>query len=442
MPVKRTSVWRRAAWLIALALIGALLPEPASAQEAAANVGAYPVAAEFKLIYERLGGADALGLTITRPYYLDDDLVQYFHRGRLEMAGRNSDLPLGSVRVSDLGIYLAQLTGESAGLAFQPASPADDDLYFAQTQHSIHESFRDYWVRRGGNERFGPPISVGHTRGGRFAQWFAKGLLEVTADPPNGSTVGEGQIGKAYLGFPRDERDAVESVPPLYARQIADPAYGFDAPILYYHDVPDGELFERQIVGLLEAGFTPVPFSRLVRSLTCCATLPPNPIVITFDDGWTSQVEVALPVLLKLRIPATFFVMPGFDSKQPKHMTYQDFETLAESGMSVQSHTINHAELPPLVRFNLGAAQAETVQSRQLLERFGGVDYLAFPFGAFDLETEALLARAGYVAAVSTAFGRLHFREDLLHLPRIAANPSGPPSTVLADLQRASPAER
>ena len=428
--------------LIAVALVGILLPAPASGQAVAGDVGAYAVAAEFRLIHEKLGGANALGLTITRPYYLDDDLVQYFYRGRLEKAGRSSDRPLGSVRVSDLGIFLAQLTGASARFAFQPASPSDDELYFAETQQAIHESFREYWLGRGGYERFGPPISSGHTRGGRFAQWFAKGLLEVASDPSSGATVREAQIGREYLNFSRAERDAVESVPPLYAEQIADPADGFDAPILYYHEVPDGELFERQIVGLLEAGFTPVPFSRLVRSLTCCATLPPNPIVITFDDGWTSQVDVALPILLKLRIPATFFVMPGFDSQQPKHMTYEDFGTLAESGMSVQSHTINHAALPPLVRFNLGAAQAEAVESRERLERFGGVDYFAFPFGAFDLESEVLLAGAGYVAAVSTAFGRRHYREDLLHLPRIAANPSGPPSAVLADLERASRAER
>ena len=121
---------------------------------------------------------------------------------------------------------------------------------------------------------------------------------------------------------------------------------------------------------LIQAGYTPVPLARLVRSLTCCATLPENPIVFTFDDGWESQLTEALPVLVKHRIPATFFVLPGFDDKQPNHMSLDDFRTLVDAGMSVQSHTINHAELPPLLRINRGAAEAEVVESKQILEQF------------------------------------------------------------------------
>ena len=71
------------------------------------------------------------------------------------------------------------------------------------------------------------------------------------------------------------------------------------------------------------------------------------------------------------------------------------------------------------------------------MEQIGGVDYFAYPFGAFDPETEDLMARANYVAAVSTGFGRIHFREDLMHLSRIAVNPSALASIVIVDLDRA-----
>ena len=118
----------------------------------------------------------------------------------------------------------------------------------------------------------------------------------------------------------------------LDAYDVVDPAYGFDVPILYAHEAPDHRLFELQILGLLEAGYVPVPLARLVRSLTCCATLPENAIVLTFDDGWESQITEALPVLIKHRIPATFFVLPGFDDKQPNHMSFDDFKALAGRG--------------------------------------------------------------------------------------------------------------
>lgn len=42
------------------------------------------------------------------------------------------------------------------------------------------------------------------------------------------------------------------------------------------------------------------------------ATLPPRSLVITFDDGYADNAEVALPILQRYGLPATFFVASGF----------------------------------------------------------------------------------------------------------------------------------
>ena len=42
------------------------------------------------------------------------------------------------------------------------------------------------------------------------------------------------------------------------------------------------------------------------------ATLPPRSLVITFDDGYADNAEVALPILQRYGLPATFFVVSGF----------------------------------------------------------------------------------------------------------------------------------
>jgi len=95
--------------------------------------------------------------------------------------------------------------------------------------------------------------------------------------------------------------------------------------ILTYHHVaePDaGYRFDPEV-----ADATPAQFQRqlelLARRCTpigiddLCAgldgeTLPPNAVMITFDDGYRSNVEVALPILRDLGIPAVFFIATRF----------------------------------------------------------------------------------------------------------------------------------
>ena len=40
--------------------------------------------------------------------------------------------------------------------------------------------------------------------------------------------------------------------------------------------------------------------------------LPPRALSITFDDGYRDNHDIALPILLQLGLPATFFVATGF----------------------------------------------------------------------------------------------------------------------------------
>jgi peptidoglycan/xylan/chitin deacetylase (PgdA/CDA1 family) len=68
--------------------------------------------------------------------------------------------------------------------------------------------------------------------------------------------------------------------------------------------------FRRHLETLARIG-TPIAMGDLLRALDGAA-LPPNPVMVTFDDGYRSCHDVALPILRALGIPATFFVATSF----------------------------------------------------------------------------------------------------------------------------------
>lgn len=93
--------------------------------------------------------------------------------------------------------------------------------------------------------------------------------------------------------------------------------------ILMYHRIPpspdpmlDGEIdaatFERHMA-LLADNFNVLPLREACARLARAA-LPARAVSITFDDGYADNERIALPILKRLRLPATFFVSTGFSS--------------------------------------------------------------------------------------------------------------------------------
>ncbi|MBB3117045.1 polysaccharide deacetylase family protein [Pseudoduganella violacea] len=72
----------------------------------------------------------------------------------------------------------------------------------------------------------------------------------------------------------------------------------------------DREEFDQQLA-LLKSRFTILPLLDAVRRARS-GDLPPRAACITFDDGYADNAEVALPLLLKHGLHATFFIATGF----------------------------------------------------------------------------------------------------------------------------------
>lgn len=70
------------------------------------------------------------------------------------------------------------------------------------------------------------------------------------------------------------------------------------------------ERFERQLAALQQV-FNLLPLPEAVERLRE-GCLPARPACITFDDGYRDNAEVALPILKKRSVHATFFIATGF----------------------------------------------------------------------------------------------------------------------------------
>lgn len=82
------------------------------------------------------------------------------------------------------------------------------------------------------------------------------------------------------------------------------------APDALFPDEVDAGRFDA-ICGWLKHWFNVLPLDEAVARLKA-GTLPSRAACITFDDGYADNQEVALPVLLRHGLNATFFIATGF----------------------------------------------------------------------------------------------------------------------------------
>ncbi|HKV81101.1 MAG TPA: polysaccharide deacetylase family protein [Candidatus Sulfotelmatobacter sp.] len=97
---------------------------------------------------------------------------------------------------------------------------------------------------------------------------------------------------------------------------------GASAAILMYHSVmPEPAVHADSLGGIIHAesefcaqmellarDYYPVSLDEVVDALNSRRDLASRSVVITFDDGYTDNSEVAMPILNRLGIPATFYV--------------------------------------------------------------------------------------------------------------------------------------
>lgn len=128
-------------------------------------------------------------------------------------------------------------------------------------------------------------------------------------------------------------------------------------------------------------------------------------LVITFDDGNLSDIEIGLPELLARGMSAEFFVLTGRLEK-PGSLSADDTRTLLSSGMAIGSHGVDHQDWS---RLPAEALQEELTASKNTLEAICGepIRFAAIPFGRYNAAVLEAARKAGYDALYSSDGGMM-----------------------------------
>ncbi|RKN85168.1 polysaccharide deacetylase family protein [Paenibacillus ginsengarvi] len=204
--------------------------------------------------------------------------------------------------------------------------------------------------------------------------------------------------------------------------------YKDKALVLVYHDVksaadesgslPAGTISEEQLQDhlrmLAERGFQVIGMELFAKFMLEGKRIPPNAIVLTFDDGYESFYTNAAPVLGQFGVPASNFIIGVssdlYNPEADPHLSWAQMRELKRRGMGFYSHTYNLHRTVPTDRAgsrqpaltarkymdNYQRSESEdayrkrvfsdlTFLEKRLREELGSQSgLLAFPYGAYD----------------------------------------------------------
>jgi peptidoglycan/xylan/chitin deacetylase (PgdA/CDA1 family) len=208
--------------------------------------------------------------------------------------------------------------------------------------------------------------------------------------------------------------------------------------------------FEAQMKELKDRGITVIPMQDLLAWKRGEKSIPPRCAVVSFDDGWKSQYEVAWPIMKKYGYPFTMFIytegVRGGSLGGGEAITWEQLADMRDNGVDIEAHSATHQDLREghtIMVVNPGGKRARTkltgpqyeqwvqnevVGCKQLLEQRLGikVNCFAVPFGNYNEHVKELARNSGY-EAMFTVYGQpITFTSPLDSIGRYAIEANKP----------------
>ena len=146
--------------------------------------------------------------------------------------------------------------------------------------------------------------------------------------------------------------------------------------------------------------------------------LPEKSVVLTFDDGAKSFLELGMPLFDKYKVPATSFMITGGDNDaankvkkyQSRYVTYQSHSHDMHRG----GGNIGHGGI-----FTAMSHDDAVADLKKSIEICGHGNAFAYPYGDYTDDCRTAVQDAGFTCAVTTENRRAEVGDDPLLLPRV-----------------------
>ncbi len=220
--------------------------------------------------------------------------------------------------------------------------------------------------------------------------------------------------------------------------------YTAQVPVLMYHHIAEEadndmivtpETFYNQMKALSDAGCTAITLDDMLDYVYNGTELPEKPVLITFDDGYTSNYDVAYPILEEFGFHAVIFAVGssvgestyhGTDNPINPHFSEEQAREMVESSViELGSHTYDmhrsesYEKAEDGARFDVNPISGESEgeyldfirsdfeKSREYLAEISGgeINALSYPRGRVNDNAARVAEEAGFRLTFSTKWG-------------------------------------
>jgi polysaccharide deacetylase len=110
------------------------------------------------------------------------------------------------------------------------------------------------------------------------------------------------------------------------------------------------QMFEQQMQELKNRGITVIGMQDFLAWKRGEKNIPPRCAIITFDDGWKSQYDVAWPIMKKFGYTFTMFIytegVRGGHFGGGEAITWEQLAEMRDAGIDIQAHSETHQANP------------------------------------------------------------------------------------------------